>query len=208
MGNSCGLKDMVDRVRQMEAYMDEVAEALKNNPEDLKNTDKLCRKVTVLANYMDSGQWLSDYEADERGELPVDLKRGVLSQDALYNLLCEVRETNKMDKKDFSINEMITMQETLQERYKDWWEPIGPETGKNKLLWMIGEIGEVIDIVKKNGDTRACTDTELRKDLVEELADVLMYYNDVLLCYDISAEELKKAYTEKFERNMTRWKAE
>ena len=30
-----------------------------------------------------------DYEADERGELPPDLKRGVLSQDALYDLLEE-----------------------------------------------------------------------------------------------------------------------
>jgi hypothetical protein len=29
------------------------------------------------------------YEADERGELPPDLKRGVLSQDALYDLLEE-----------------------------------------------------------------------------------------------------------------------
>lgn len=32
-----------------------------------------------------------------------------------------------------------------------------------------------------------------------------MYYNDVLLCYGITAEELKKAYTEKYQRNMTRW---
>ena len=32
-----------------------------------------------------------------------------------------------------------------------------------------------------------------------------MYYNDVMLCYDISAGELKKAYTEKLEKNMTRW---
>ncbi len=59
---------------------------------------------------------------------------------------------------------------------------IGPETGKNKLLWMVREIGEVIDIVKKNGGTKACTEDELRRDLVEEMADVLMYYNDVMLC--------------------------
>ena len=26
---------------------------------------------------------------------------------------------------------------------------ISYETGKNKLLWMIGEIGEVIDVIKK-----------------------------------------------------------
>ena len=107
--------------------------------------------------------------------------------------------------KDFSINEMQKMQKELQEKYKDKWEPITPEAGKNKLLWMIGEVGEVIDIVKKNGGTNASANQELRKDLVEELADVLMYYNDVLLCYGISADELKTAYTEKFEKNMKRW---
>ena len=106
---------------------------------------------------------------------------------------------------DFTINEMRSMQQALQEKYKDKWEPIGPETGKNKLLWMIGEIGEVIDIVKKNGDRRAVEDDSLRKALVEELADVLMYYNDVMLCYKITADELKQAYAEKFERNMKRW---
>ena len=40
-----------------------------------------------LVDYYESGQWLKDYEADERGELPRDLKRGVLSQDSLWELL-------------------------------------------------------------------------------------------------------------------------
>lgn len=106
---------------------------------------------------------------------------------------------------DFSINEMQKMQIALQDRYRDKWEPICPETGKNKLLWMIGEIGEVIDIVKKNGGNKASTDAMLRKDLVEEMADVLMYYNDVMLCYGITADELKQIYTDKFEKNMKRW---
>ena len=106
---------------------------------------------------------------------------------------------------DFSINEMQEMQKALQEKYKHKWEPICPEIGKNKLLWMIGEVGEVIDIVKKHGGEKACTDAELRKHLVEEMADVLMYYNDVMLCYGISAEELKQTYSEKFEKNMNRW---
>lgn len=106
---------------------------------------------------------------------------------------------------DFSVSEMQEMQKILQDRYRDKWEPISPETGRNKLLWMIGEIGEVIDIVKKNGDATACADAVLRRKLVEELADVLMYYNDVLLCYGISVEEMKQVYTAKFEANMTRW---
>ena len=106
---------------------------------------------------------------------------------------------------DFGLNEMLAMQRELQDKYKDKWEPISPETGKNKLLWMIGEIGEVIDIIKKNGSENTVSDDTLREQLIEELADVLMYYNDVLLCYGITADELKQSYTNKFRRNMTRW---
>jgi len=106
---------------------------------------------------------------------------------------------------DFTVNEMQEMQQALQERYRDKWEQICPAIGQNKLLWMIGEIGEVIDIVKKHGGKTACSDENLRSQLVEEMADVLMYYNDVMLCYGITADELKRAYTEKFEKNMKRW---
>lgn len=90
-------KDVIARIQQMEQYMDEVGEALKNSPEELKNNGELCRKVEILTDYMDSGQWLRDYEADERGELPADLKRGVLSQDGLYNLICEIEEYESLE---------------------------------------------------------------------------------------------------------------
>ena len=106
---------------------------------------------------------------------------------------------------DLSVNEMLDMQRALQEKYKDKWEGISPAVGKNKLLWMIGEIGEVIDIIKKYGDGASDTDSPHREHLVEELADVLMYYNDVLLCCGITSDELKRVYTEKFHRNMERW---
>lgn len=106
---------------------------------------------------------------------------------------------------DFTINEMHQMQRSLQEKYRHKWEPICPATGQNKLLWMVGEVGEVIDIIKKHGGDNACRDEALRRALIEEMADVLMYFNDAMLCYNISAAELKQVYTEKFERNMHRW---
>ena len=106
---------------------------------------------------------------------------------------------------DFTIKDMLAMQQTLQEKYKDKWEMICPEAGKHKLLWMIGEVGEVIDIIKKNGDKKAVEDAAVRQQLVEEMADVLMYYNEVLLCYGIREQELKTTYIAKFEKNMTRW---
>lgn len=48
----------------------------------------------------------------------------------------------------FGINEMLDMQRALRERYGDKWGGLSPEIGKSQLLWMIGEIGEVIDIKK------------------------------------------------------------
>lgn len=106
---------------------------------------------------------------------------------------------------DFSMAQMQDMQRQLQARYKAEWEPVCPETGQNKLLWMLGETGEVIDIIKKQGHERIMDDPDVRRDFVEELADVLMYYNDIMLCYGITPEELKQSYEAKFERNMKRW---
>lgn len=105
----------------------------------------------------------------------------------------------------FTVAEMLEMQEQLQEKYKNKWEKICPETGNNKLLWMIAELGEVIDIVKKQGADRIMNHAPARHDFVEEMADVLMYFCDIMNCYGITEAELKQAYTEKFRRNMTRW---
>ena len=106
---------------------------------------------------------------------------------------------------DFGFNEMLEMQKTLQEKYKDKWEPISPDCSKSHLLWMVGEIGEVIDIIKKQGTEEISRNPETRGDLIEEMADVLMHYTDVMLCFGISAEELRRSFVGKFEKNMKRW---
>lgn len=43
--------------------------------------------MAALTDYVDSGDWLRDYDADRAGRIPKDMKRGVLSQDGLYDLL-------------------------------------------------------------------------------------------------------------------------
>ena len=83
---------VIGRIKQMEQYMDEVFEMLKNYPESIKENKMIKLIIKELENYQESGQWLLDYECDERGELPSNLKRGVLSEDMLYNLLCDVRQ--------------------------------------------------------------------------------------------------------------------
>ena len=94
MGNktSNAYENVIARVTQMEQYMDEVSEVLKKCPESIIKNEEIRLKIIELENYQDSGMWLLDYECDERGGLPSDLKRGVLSEDMLYNLLCDVRQ--------------------------------------------------------------------------------------------------------------------
>ena len=58
----------------------------------------------------------------------------------------------KISMNNFSINDMLSMQKELQDKYKNKWEAISPEAGKHKLLWMTGEIGEVVDIIKKDSN--------------------------------------------------------
>jgi len=84
----------IERIRNMEALFDEVSAAFHQGIA----CSGMAEKVRLLTAYMDGGQWLKDYEADERGELPQDLKRGVLSQDGLYNLLTEIEEYERYNK--------------------------------------------------------------------------------------------------------------
>ena len=65
--------EIIERITYMEALYDQARE-----------TGHVSQ---ALLDYYESGQWLKDYEADERGQLPRNLKRGVLSQDGLWELL-------------------------------------------------------------------------------------------------------------------------
>ena len=77
--------ERIQRIIKMERCFDALLEAKAGNPE-------LLRASKALREYYQSGAWLRDYESDERGELPRNLKRGVLSQDALYDLFSEMNE--------------------------------------------------------------------------------------------------------------------
>ena len=103
--------------------------------------------------------------------------------------------------KDFSVREMLAWQEKMMEAHPEWMED-KPENGAHKLLWMIGEAGEVIDVLKKNGTDCVMNDPRTRAHFTEELSDVLMYFSDVLLSYGISPEELRTAYLAKVNRHL------
>ncbi len=106
---------------------------------------------------------------------------------------------------DMTLNGMQWMQRRLQEKYKNKWGGLSPEKACEKLLWLYGELGEAADIIKKKSGNSIMHDNDIRKHFIEEMCDVMMYFNDVLLCYDITPEEFAEIYLDKHKKNMRRW---
>lgn len=107
-------------------------------------------------------------------------------------------------KKELSIKDALQMSQTLWENNKDSWDPMTPEFGRDSILYMIEEIGEVISLIKKKGEPEIIKNGDVRQRFIEEMCDVLMYYSDVLNRFDISSRDFSQVYYEKFNKNMER----
>ncbi len=105
----------------------------------------------------------------------------------------------------FTIQTMTQLQRVLQDKYRGKWPAICPEEGRNKLLWLLAEGGEAAQILKKQGEGAVMNDPAAREAFVEELCDMLMYWNDILLCFDLTPEEVEAVYRRKHQKNLNRW---
>lgn len=81
------------RIEKMEDLFDELLEAYEERGAEILVDDLLNKNLSVLTEYYEGGEWMSDYELDELGLLPNDLKRGILSEDGFYNFLFELDES-------------------------------------------------------------------------------------------------------------------
>ena len=90
-----GVQDMIqeatERVRQMEQRFDMLQNVMNTNPDAFLEDVSIREMLQSLIEYYENGQWLRDYELDETGLLPQDLKRGVLAQDAVYDFLEQIK---------------------------------------------------------------------------------------------------------------------
>ena len=84
----------IERIEHLERIFDEVQNSFKNDQNFLENK-KMEVKVSLLTQYLESGQWLRDFELDEKGKLPSGLKRGILSEDGLYNLITDIEQAKR-----------------------------------------------------------------------------------------------------------------
>ena len=115
------IQQATERIQQMEQYFDALQKAQRDNPATLCKDAVLQKQLHSLTQYYECGQWLQDYELDEKGLLPHDLKRGVLAQDALYNFF---EQLDCIDKETSGMNITQTFYDNLAPQYDklflDW----------------------------------------------------------------------------------------
>ncbi|MBR5428640.1 MAG: DUF4298 domain-containing protein [Clostridia bacterium] len=87
--------ERIDRIRAMEEAFDAASAAVRTLSDALDGMEDAREALDRLTEYYESPLWREDFEADEAGLLPPDLKRGVLGEDGVWDLLTEWRELKK-----------------------------------------------------------------------------------------------------------------
>ena len=79
------MEDRIGRVKEMEARLNRLLAWLDHQEGDIGED------VRALEGYFRTA-WREDFEADEAGEIPAGIPRGVLSEDGLYDALTAYEE--------------------------------------------------------------------------------------------------------------------
>lgn len=86
------IQHAICRVEEMESRFEQLAQVVSELSAALDKYADAGESLKALDAYYGSDEWKSDFAADEKGLFPKDLKRGVLSEDAVWNLLSDYRE--------------------------------------------------------------------------------------------------------------------
>ena len=84
--------EQIERITQMEQRMERAAAAVMSLSAALDRYEEVREDISALEAYYDSDTWKQDFADDEAGKFPADLRRGVLSEDGIWNLLSDARE--------------------------------------------------------------------------------------------------------------------
>ena len=88
-------KKQIARIRLMERRLNRAVAAVKRLEAALDKYEAAQEDITALDEYYGSELWRQDLADDEAGRLPEGLKRGVLSEDGIWNLISECKELNE-----------------------------------------------------------------------------------------------------------------
>ena len=87
MADKKDISKNIKRITEMEEKLNRVQSVLEKLNESLEEYESVSKDIKDLEKYYIGKNWKEDLKLDEEGKLPKDLKRGVLSEDAVYDLL-------------------------------------------------------------------------------------------------------------------------
>lgn len=94
----------LERIQSMEQALNEATSVVEALQEALARYEAVLPQFRALEGYYEGPLWRRDYDDDNAGKLPADLPRGVLTEDALYDLLCD-HDQLRRDMKQFALDE-------------------------------------------------------------------------------------------------------
>lgn len=81
--------NQIERITYMENILNEAAAAAADLDRALDRWTAVQERLAELEAYYSGGEWMRDFDDDSAGKIPKDLRRGVLSEDAVYDLLTD-----------------------------------------------------------------------------------------------------------------------
>ena len=150
----------IERIEHLERIFDEVQNSFKNDQNFFENK-KMEVKVSLLTQYLESGQWLRDFELDEKGKLPSGLKRGILSEDGLYNLITDIEQSKSIEEIAHMCNMSLS---SFERRFKAY-------SGMSPVEYRLSKKLDRAEIMLKTGSMT-----------LERIAEELNFYDGAYLC--------------------------
>ena len=81
-----------ERITYYEEILDQTAAAIRNLDAALNEYEAVRPLLQELERYYTGPEWKADFDADAADALPRDLKRGVLSEDGIDDVLSDFRD--------------------------------------------------------------------------------------------------------------------
>ena len=86
--------EQIERIKTREQHLDRASQAVMRLSAALDDYAEAQEALRELNAYYGSDEWKQDFADDEAGLLPNDLKRGVLSEDGIWNVLTDSSDLN------------------------------------------------------------------------------------------------------------------
>ena len=82
-------KDKIERIQRMEDYLNDYAKTLEDTKKAVARLKEYQESYIQLRDYYSSQAYFDDLDLSNQADYPADLPCGVLSEDAVYDLLDE-----------------------------------------------------------------------------------------------------------------------